>query len=176
MVSIHPLISKSTSPCTNPLVTTKSTNRNCYHSILADFNNADVWMVSTRPLISKPPVPVPILYANTHVSQFFQFPSKVLVLIFLFAFFQFYSVVSQGGKVHNSLGSLCCWLSLGRVVTPRLDDSFVSQYRRGICESHSPGQLLCCAYVRMVIFKLHTQFSVDHPPHQVMSSLVLFLR
>ena len=33
-----------------------------------------------------------------HVPQFFQFPSKIEVLIFLFVFFQFYSVVSRGSK------------------------------------------------------------------------------
>ena len=40
-----------------------------------------------------------------HVPQFvfFQFPSKVQVLIFLFAFCQFYSVVSRDCKVHKSL-------------------------------------------------------------------------
>ena len=41
-----------------------------------------------------------------HVPQFLQFPSKVQVLILLFAFFQFYSVVSLDSKVHNSGGSL----------------------------------------------------------------------
>ena len=41
-----------------------------------------------------------------HISQFFQFPSKVQVLISLFTFFQFYSVVSQDSKVHNSTSSL----------------------------------------------------------------------
>ena len=38
--------------------------------------------------------------------SFFQFPSKVQVLILLFAFFQFYSVVSRDSKVHNSASSL----------------------------------------------------------------------
>ena len=46
-----------------------------------------------------------------HVPQFFQFPSKVEVLIHLFAFFQFYSVVRWDSKVHSSASSLfCCWL------------------------------------------------------------------
>ena len=77
-------------------------------SILADLNNAVVWMVPTRPLISES------LYQsfgdctkNTnynrynrhfHVPQFFQFPSKVQVLILLFIFFQFYCVVSWDSK------------------------------------------------------------------------------
>ena len=41
-----------------------------------------------------------------YVPQFFQFPSKVHVLIFLFTFFQFYSVVSRDSKVHNLASSL----------------------------------------------------------------------
>ena len=38
--------------------------------------------------------------------SFFQFSSKVKVLIFLFTLFQFYSVVSQDSKIHNSASSL----------------------------------------------------------------------
>ena len=41
-----------------------------------------------------------------HVPQFFQFPSKVEVLIFLFTFFQFYSVVSRDNKVDYFASSL----------------------------------------------------------------------
>ena len=38
--------------------------------------------------------------------SFFQLPSKVQVLVLLFAFFQFYSVVSQDSRVHNFTSSL----------------------------------------------------------------------
>ena len=38
--------------------------------------------------------------------SFFQFPSKVEVLILLFTFFQFYSVVSRDSKAHNFANSL----------------------------------------------------------------------
>ena len=41
-----------------------------------------------------------------HVPQFYWFPSKVKVLIFLFAFFQFYSVVNQDSKVLNLASSI----------------------------------------------------------------------
>ena len=37
---------------------------------------------------------------HSHVPQLFQFPSKVQVLILLFGYFQFYSVVSWNSKVH----------------------------------------------------------------------------
>ena len=91
-------------------------------SILTDLNNAVVWMVSTSPLISKssgptinPSVTVikaPVIIVNFMFhSFFFQFLSKVQVLIFLFAFFfillfgqpgqqsPLYSVVSQDSKL-----------------------------------------------------------------------------
>ena len=43
---------------------------------------------------------------HLHVPQFFQFPSKVEVLIFLFTFIQFYSVVSRDCKVDYFVSSL----------------------------------------------------------------------
>ena len=69
-------------------------------SILANLNNAIVWMVSTHPVISKSSSPCTkitnynLYKRHFHVPQFFHFPSKVEVLILLFAFFQFYSVVT----------------------------------------------------------------------------------
>ena len=51
------------------------------------------------------------LSCSTVVVFFFQFPSKVLVLIFLFAFIQFYSVVSRGSKVSYSANSLFLLIS-----------------------------------------------------------------
>ena len=83
-------------------------------SILADFTNAVVWMVSTRPptskssssfnnpLVTMPKAPITIGIIVTFMfHSFFQFSSKVEVLIFLFTFFQFYSVVSRDRKVDN---------------------------------------------------------------------------
>ena len=49
-----------------------------------------------------------------HVSLYFRFSSKVLVLTLLFAFFQFYSVVNRDSKVHNSAGYLFLLLILIR--------------------------------------------------------------
>ena len=83
-------------------------------SILAVFNNAVFWMVSTRPptyksyrpfnnplvTVSKAPITIGIIVTFMFHS-FFQFYSKVKVLISLFTFFQFYSVVSRGSKVNN---------------------------------------------------------------------------
>ena len=93
-------------------------------SILANLNNTAVWLVSTRSLISKisslcinPLVTVPRARIVIGITvtfmfhSFFQFLSKVQVLILLFAFFQFYSVVSRDSKVHNPfMLAFFCWL------------------------------------------------------------------
>ena len=94
-------------------------------SILAIFNNAVVWMVSTRsptskssrpfnnPLVTMPKAPITIGIIVTFMfHSFFQFTSKVMVLISLFTFFQFYSVVCQNSKVNNFADFLFffCWL------------------------------------------------------------------
>ena len=93
-------------------------------SILTDLNNTVVWMLSTRPLISassspfinplvtvtKAPITIDInVTFMFHI--FFQFPSKIEEIIFLFTFFQFYSVVTQDSKVHNFASSLFFCLS-----------------------------------------------------------------
>ena len=83
-------------------------------SILAVFNNAVVLMVSTRPpttkssrplnnpLVTVPKAPITIGIIVTFMfHSFFQFSCKVEVLISLFTFFQFYSVVCRDSKVDN---------------------------------------------------------------------------
>ena len=118
----------------------------------SDLNNAVVWMVSTRPLISKFSSPCTNSLVNVrrapiiigmNVPQFFQLPSKVELLILLFTFFQFYSVVSWDCKVHNFSRSFfffcCCSLFLVLVVWPKLGDLFVCQNRIGVCRLYSPG-------------------------------------
>ena len=87
-------------------------------SILAVFNNAVIWMVSIRmpiskssrpfdnPLVTAPNAPITIGTVVTFIFHSFQFPRKFEVLILLFTFFQFYSVVSQDSKVDNFANSL----------------------------------------------------------------------
>ena len=83
-------------------------------SILAVLNNALVWMVYTRPATSKssgpfknPKAPITIGIIVTFMfHNFFQFFGKVEVLILLFTFFQFYSVVNRDSKVDNFSDSL----------------------------------------------------------------------
>ena len=85
-------------------------------SILAVLNNAVVWMVSTRPptskssspfynpLVTVPKAPITIGTIVTFMfHSFFQFSSKVEVLILLFIFSQFYSVVTRDSKVYNTI-------------------------------------------------------------------------
>ena len=75
--------------------------------------------VSTRPptskssspfnnhLVSVRNAPITIGIILTFMfHSFFQFPNKVEVLILLFSFFKFYSVVNRNSKVHNFASSL----------------------------------------------------------------------
>ena len=81
-------------------------------NIVAVLSNAVVWIVSTRPPTSKSSkhfnnalVIVPKYWYNRdlNVPQLFQFSSKVEVLILLFSFFQFYSVVHHNYYNYYSL-------------------------------------------------------------------------
>ena len=128
--------------------------------ILAVLNNVLVWMVSSRPPTSKfsspfdnhlvtiPNAPITIgTIVTCMFHSFFQFPSKVQVLILLFTFFQFYSVVRQDSKVDNFANSLfCCWFLLGLVFWLRLGDLSVCQSSKRIYVCHFLGQMLGCAY------------------------------
>ena len=87
-------------------------------SILTDLYNAVVWIVTTRPLISKSSNPCinslvtiprpPIIFSITVTFMFhiFPFSDKDEVLIFLLVFFQFFSVVNQNRKFYNFASSL----------------------------------------------------------------------
>ena len=59
---------------------------------------------------------------------------------------------SRDSKVHNSTSSLFCWLLLGLVVWPRLGDPVVSQNPKWVRVSHSPGQILGCAYDHLFVW------------------------
>ena len=84
-------------------------------SILADRNNAVVWMV---PACTPIPIPLQSLLGSFRAHQLkfislflsgsivFQFSGKVQVLVSLFVFFNFFFVVCRNSKVHRSIGSL----------------------------------------------------------------------
>ena len=64
------------------------------HSILADLNNAVVWMVSTRPLISKssspfinPLMAVPSVPITIGINVIFMFHSFIIISIIIYAGF-----------------------------------------------------------------------------------------
>ena len=88
-------------------------------SILAVLNNVVVWRVSTppptfksfslfnNPLLTVPKAPITIGIIFTFMfHSFFQFLSKVEVLILRYTFFQFYSVVSRDSKGDSCANSL----------------------------------------------------------------------
>ena len=122
-------------------------------SILAVFNNVVVWMVSTRlsnsksfrpfnnPLacVAKALITIGTVVNLIFHSFFFQFSSKFKVLILLFPFFQFYSVVSRDSKVDNFANSLFFLLSIirsGLLVEIRWS-MFMPKPHRSLCVSFS---------------------------------------
>ena len=134
-------------------------------SILAVLNNVVVWMVSTRPptskssspfrnpLVTVPNAPTTIVKIVTCMfHSFFQFPSKVEVLILLFIFFQLYSVVSRDSFASSLL---YCWLLLGLVFWSRLGDPCVCQNPIGVYVCYFLGQVLGCAYTIYLYGQMH---------------------
>ena len=127
-------------------------------SILAILNNAVVSMVSTRPSTSKSSspfnnplvtvtkAPITIGIIVTFMFQFFQFPSKVEVLILLFTFFQFYSVVSRDNKVVNFVNSFffSFFFFLLLIV---IRSSLLAKIRWSLCMSKSLRSL-CVSFSR----------------------------
>ena len=118
-----------------------------------------------------------------HVPQFFQFPGKVQVLIFLFAFSQFYFMIRQDSKLHNPSSSLFFFFfffvdyykvsSSGRdkviCLYLKIPEEFVRLVLQNIFwVMHIP-------FVRMVKLQFLAQFPVDHPAHPDVLSLILFL-
>ena len=71
--------------------------------------------------------------------SFFQFPSKVEVLILLFTFFQFYSVVSRDSKVDNLASSLFLLIIIR--------SGFLAEIRWSVCMSKS-HRSLCVSFSR----------------------------
>ena len=141
-------------------------------SIMAVLNNAVIWIVSTRlptskssspfnnSLVTVPKAPITIgMIVHFMFHSFFQFPSKVEVLILLFTFFQFYSVVSQVSKVDNFANSLFfffCRLLLGLVFWQRFGDQSVCQSPIRVYVCHFLGQVLGCALLLLLLLLLFT--------------------
>ena len=95
-------------------------------------------------IITVPKAPITIGIIVTMFCSFFQFSSKVEVLVSLFTFFQFYSVVSRDSKVDNFADFLSFffffgWLLQSLVFWPRLGDPFVYKSPIGVCVCHFLG-------------------------------------
>ena len=160
-------------------------------SILAVLSNAVIWRVlPVRQLPSPPGLLIILLLLcqstnhncynrHFHVPQLFQFSSKVEVLILLFTFFQFYSVVSRNSKVDNFANSLFLLLIIirsGLLAEFRWSMS-MSKSHRSLCVSFFQDRcwVVHIPFVGMFKFKFLAHFPVDHLADPVVSSLVLFL-
>ena len=92
------------------------------------------WKYMTRPTVEIIyATNIRILSATLSCSMVFQFSCKVQISIYLFTFLQFYPVVSQDGKIHNSASSLFL-LTITR--SGRLDE-----IRWSVCISKSQWSL-----------------------------------
>ena len=141
-------------------------------SILDDLHDTVVWMVSTRPLISKffsfctnPLVTVLRAPMTIGITVTFMFHSFFSSLARSFAFFQFYLVVIQNSKVTTwQVCFIFCRQFQGLVIWLRLRDLFVSQNpREFVCLIFLNGfQVVHIPFVCMFKFKLLAQFPVDH--------------
>ena len=122
-------------------------------SILTDFNNAIVWMVS-RPLISKssslwtnPLVTVPSAPVTICITVAFMFHSFFSTLArsrYLSLFFLLSILPCGQSTVRQVL--FFCRPSQGLVIWPRLGNPLVSQNPKECCLSHFPGRILGCGY------------------------------
>ena len=107
MVSTHPLISKSSSPCTNPLVT------------------VPIALITTG------------IIATFMFHSFFNSRARSRYLsLFSHSFnFPLWSVGTEKSTILQVLFFLFCCLLKDLVVRPRFGDLFVSQNPRGVCAS-----------------------------------------
>ena len=118
-------------------------------------------MVSTRPptskssstfnnpfvIVSNAPITIGIIVTFMFHS-FFKFPSKVEVLILLFTFLQFYSVISRDSKVNNfasSLFFLLITMRSGLLTEIRWSVCMLKSYR-SLCVSFSRTDIGLCIY------------------------------
>ena len=157
-------------------------------SIVVDLINAVVWIVSARPPISNsfspfskpllilPSAPITIGITVTHM--FHSFFSSFARSKYLFLF-SFSLIFTQDSKVHNSAGCLFFFVNFYKVLSS--GRSYVICLYFQIPENFEHLILLDgfwfvhIRFVCMVKFCFLAQFSADHFPYLVVSSLVLFL-
>ena len=118
--------------------------RETFLNIMADLDNAVVWMVSIRLLISKssclctnPLVTAtnpPIINGIPVTSTFFIYLARSSSLSFYSLFFKFSSTVSLDTKIHNSARSLFLLIIFRSVRLPEIRWSvFISESQRSLC-------------------------------------------
>ena len=130
-------------------------------SILAVLNNAVIWMVSTRPPISKSsspfsnplvtvpnaPITIGIIFTCMFHSFFSSLARSRYLSFFSLSFcFILWSTGTAKSTILHVLFFFCCWLLLSLVSWPGLGDPFVYQSPIGVYASHFLGQVLGCAY------------------------------
>ena len=130
--------------------------------ILAVLSNAVIWVVSTRPptsmssrpfdntLVTLPKAPITIGTIVTLMFHIlFQFSSKVEILILLFTFFQFYSVINRDSKIDNFASSLFLLIIIRSGLLAGIRRSMcMSKSHRSLCVSFSwTGAGLCMYYL-----------------------------
>ena len=113
------------------------------------------------------------------IHSFFQFPSKVDVLILLFIFFHFYSVVSRDSKVDNFANSLFFFFFLLIIVNSGLLAEIrwsvcMSKSHRSLCLSFSRTGAGLCIYYLLVWSNLHFLHSSQWITLPAQSCLVLY--
>ena len=135
-------------------------------SILANLNNAVVWMISTRPLISKsssfctnPLVNVPSIQITIDITIIFMFHSFSILWLGLgshlsFRFLSFSFTLGSTETVKSTIQQVLffCWLSQGLFVWPRLDDLFVSHPPWILCVSFTRTDSELCIYHCLYLF------------------------
>ena len=144
----------SLSDCKSPQVSTT------HSSILADLNNAEVWIVSTRPPISKSSSPctnplvtvtrTPITTGTTVTFMFHSFFNSLVRSSYL----SFFSL--SFSKVHNFANSLVVIvIVIVVVVVVVIRSGRLAEIRRSVCISK---------FQRSLCFILQDRFWVEHIP------------
>ena len=101
-----------------------------------------------NPSVTVPRAPITIGINDALCSTIFQFPSKVMVLILLFTFFYFYSLVSRDSKTHCDASSLFFVLII--IKSGRLEE-----IRWSVCMSKS-HRSLCVSFSRQMLGRPYT--------------------
>ena len=141
MVFIRPLISKSSSPCTSPLMT-----------------------------VSRTPVTTGIIIFIFHSFFNCLARSRYLSFFLIYFNFTLLSAKTAKSPIQQ-VHFFSCWLSLGLIIWLKLGGLFVSQNPRKPCVSYSPERILGCAYTICLYSQTSTSCTIPSgspsPPSHV---------